>query len=49
MALSHVREIMPDVVVSGTFETYCEKLKKNLNYLCSRFQKFGSERNDLMN
>ena len=42
-------EIKPDVVVSCTFKTYCEKLKKNLNYLCSILQTFRSERNDVMN
>ena len=39
----------PHVVVSGTFKTYYEKHKENLNYLCSRLQKFRIERNDLMN
>ena len=49
MVLSHVPEIKPDVVVSGTFKTYYEKCKKYLNYLCSRLQKLRSERNDLIN
>ena len=49
MVLSHVLEIKPDLVVSGTFETYYEKLKKNWNYLCSRLQNFRSEGNNLMN
>ena len=44
-----VLESKPDVVTSGTFKTYCEKLKKNLNYLCSRLQMFRSGSNDLMN
>ena len=49
MILSHVLEIKPDVVVSSIFQTYHEKCKKNLNFLCSRLQKFSSDRNDLMN
>ena len=32
IVLSHVLEMRPDVVVSGTFKTYYEKLKINLNY-----------------
>ena len=48
MVLSHVFEIMPNVVVNGTFKTYYVKLNKNMNYLCSRLQKFRSEINDLM-
>ena len=49
MVLPHVLEIKPNVVVSGTLKTYYDNLKKNLNYFCSRLQKFRSERNDLMN
>ena len=32
-------EMQPDIVVSGTFRTYYEKLKKNIQYLCSRLQR----------
>ena len=42
-------EVQTDVVVSGTFHTYYEKLKKNLQYLCSRLQRFRSQRTDLLN
>ena len=49
IVLSHVLKIKPNVVVSCTFKTYYEKLKKNFNYFCSILQKFRSERNDLMN
>ena len=37
------------MVVSGTFKTYYVNLKKNLQYLCSRLQKFRSEQNSLLN
>ena len=47
--LSHDLENKPNVVVSGTFKTYYEKLRRNLHYLCSRLQKFRSERNNLLN
>ena len=47
--LSHDLEIKPDVVVSGTFKTYYENLKRNLHYLCSRLQTFRSQRNNLLN
>ena len=33
MTLSHELEIKVDTVVSGTFKDYCEKLKKNLQYM----------------
>ena len=42
-------EIEPDVVVSGTFMQYYEKLKRNLKYLCDRLQKFRSARTDEWN
>ena len=32
LVLSHVLEIKPNAVVSGTFKMYYEKCKKNLNY-----------------
>ena len=47
--ISHELEIRPDVVVSRTFTEYYEQLKKNLNYMRDRLQKFRSERTDLMN
>ena len=47
--ISHELEIRPDVVVSGTFTEYYERLKKNLKYMCDRLQKFRSERTDLLN
>ena len=42
-------EVQADIVVSGTLCTYYEKLKKNLQYLCSRLHRFRSQRNDLLN
>ena len=47
--ISHELEIRPDVVVSGTFTEYYERLKKNLKYMRDRLQKFRSERTDLLN
>ena len=47
--ISHELGIKPEVVVSGTFQTYCEGLKKNLKYLAERPQKFRSARTDLLN
>ena len=49
MTLSHELEIKVDTVVSGTFKDYCEKLKKNLQYMGERLQKFRSQRLDLLN
>ena len=49
MKISHELEIKPEVVVSGTFQTYYERLKKNLKYLAERLQKFRSARIDLLN
>ena len=49
MTLSHELEIKVDIVVSGTFKDYYEKLKKNLQYMGERLQKFGSQRLDLLN
>ena len=49
MTLSHGLEIKVDTVVSGTFKDYCEKLKKNLQYMGERLQKFRSQRLDLLN
>ena len=36
MTINPDLEVQPDIVVSGTFHTYYEKLKKNLQNLCSR-------------
>ena len=47
--ISHELEIRSDVVVSGTFTEYYERLKKNLKYMRDRLQKFRSERTDLLN
>ena len=47
--LSHELEIKVDTVVSGTFKEYYEKLKKNLQYMGERLQKFRSQRLDLLN
>ena len=47
--ISHELEIRPDVVVSGTFTDYYERLKKNLKYMRDRLQKFRSKRTDLLN
>ena len=49
MTLSHELEIKVDTIVSGTFKDYYEKLKKNLQYMGERLQKFGSRRLDLLN
>ena len=49
MTLSHELEIKVDTVVSGTFKDYYEKLKKNLQYMGERLQRFRSQRLDLLN
>ena len=49
MTIHPVLEVQPGIVVSGTFHTYYDKLKKNLQYLCSRLQRFRSRRTDLIN
>ena len=49
MTLSHELEIKVDTVVSGTFKDYYEKLKKNLQYMGERLQRFQSQRLDLLN
>ena len=49
MILSHELEIKVDTVVSGTFKDYYEKLKKNLQCMGERLQKFRSQRLDLLN
>ena len=49
MTLFHELEIKVDTVVSGTFKDYYEKLKKNLQYMGERLQKFRSQRLDLLN
>ena len=38
-----------NVVVSGTFKEYYEKLKKNLKYMGERLPKFRSQRLDMLN
>ena len=48
MTLSNELEIKVDTVVSGTFKHY-EKLKKNLQYMGERLQKFRTPRLDLLN
>ena len=47
--LSHELEIKVDTVVSGTFKEYYEKLKKNLQCIGEKLQKFRSQRLDLLN
>ena len=49
MTLLHELEIKVDTIVSGTFKDYYEKLKKNLQYMGERLQKFRSQRLDLLN
>ena len=49
MTLSPNLEMKVDVVVSGTFKEYYEKLKKNLKYMGERLQKFRSQRLDMLN
>ena len=49
MTINPDLEVQPEIVVSDAFQTYHDKLKKNLQYLCSRLQRFRSKRNDLLN
>ena len=49
MTLSHELETKADTVISGTFKDYYEKLKKNLQYMGERWQRFRSQRLDLLN
>ena len=49
VTISHELEIKPEVVVSGTFTKYYERLKKNLKYMRDRLQKFRGGRTDLLN
>ena len=49
MTLSHELEVRVDTVISGTFKEYYEKLKKNLQYMAARLQKFISQRLDMLN
>ena len=49
MTINPDLEVQPDIVVNGTFRTFYEKLKKNLQYLCPRLQRFRSQRTDLLN
>ena len=46
MFISPKLEIQPEVVVSGTFKDYYERLNKNLKYLGERLEKFRSARLD---
>ena len=46
MKISHELEVKPEIVVSGTFQTYYERLKKSLKYLGERLQKFRSARTE---
>ena len=49
MTLSYELEMKVDTVVSSTFKDYYEKLKKNLQYMEERLQRFRSQRPDLLN
>ena len=49
MLIAPKLEIQPEVVVSGTFKDYYERLNKNLKYLGERSEKFRSARLDLLN
>ena len=49
MLISPKCEIQPEVVVSGTFKEYYERLSKNLKYLGERLEKFRSTRLYLLN
>ena len=49
MTLSCELEIKVDTVVSGNLKDYYEKLKKNLQYVGERLQRFRSQRLDLLN
>ena len=49
MLISPKLKIQPEVVVSGTFKDYYERLNKDLKYLGERLEKFRSARIDLLN
>ena len=49
MTINPDLEAQPAIVVSGTFHIYYEKLKKNVQYLYSRLQRFRSQRTGLLN
>ena len=49
MLISPRLEIEPEMVVSGTFKDYCERLSQKLKYLGERLEKFRSTRLDLLN
>ena len=49
MTINPDLELQPDIVVSSIFYAYYEKLKKSLQYLCSRLQRFRYQRTDLLN
>ena len=48
MTLSQELELKVDTVAHGTFTDYYEKLKKNLQYMGERLQKFRSQRLDML-
>ena len=49
MTINHGLEKEPTVTVTGHFQTYYEKLKKNLKYMRDRLQKFRNDRTDMWN
>ena len=49
MTFSNELETKVDTVASGTFKDYNEKLRKNLQYVGERLQKFRNQRLDLLN
>ncbi len=49
MTLFPQLELKPEVVVSDTFVVYFERLKKNLQSMCQRLQKFRERRTELIN
>ena len=49
MTLSRELDIKVDTVANGTFKDYYEKLKKNLQYMGEKLQRFRSQRLDLLN
>ena len=49
MLISPKLEIQLEVIVSGTFKDYYERLNKNLKYFGERLGKFRSARLDMLN
>ena len=49
MTINHGLEKEPTVTVTGHFQAYYEKLKKNLKYIRDRLQKFRNDRTDMWN